>query len=190
MNKSLSLILVALCLSTVSVYAQDYKKFRVGVGLGYALASGEGAKGGILITGEPGYRISDQILVGLRIEAAVIGRGSVDANNSNVDIDVAALGSYAATGQYYFSNNNFRPFVGAGVGIYSLAAVSIDANSGGGTQQDIAAAANKIGFFPRVGFDLNHFTLSLDYNIIGETDNIKNSYIGIRLGGFFGGGRK
>ena len=54
----------------------------------------------------------------------------------------------------------------------------------------------KFGFYPRVGFDAGHFTLSIDYNIVGNSKvsgmdgEFKNSYLGIRLGGYFGGGRK
>lgn len=167
--------------------AQEYKAFRVGLGLGYANASGKGAKGGVLWALEPGYRINDQILANLRIEGAVIGRGYTDETTASVD--VAALGSYTLNGQYYFNNNNFRPFVGAGFGMYSLAAVSVEMDpngNGGGT----VAAATKFGFYPRVGFDAGHFTLNLDYNLVPETNGIKNSYLGIRIGGFFGGGRK
>jgi hypothetical protein len=46
---------------------------------------------------------------------------------------------------------------------------------------------------------VSHFTLSLDLNLIGASTlegsnggelKTKNNYIGIRFGGFFGGGRK
>ncbi|MEX1239772.1 MAG: hypothetical protein WEB30_08645 [Cyclobacteriaceae bacterium] len=73
--------------------------------------------------------------------------------------------------------------------MFSLAAASVDVTAGGGSQE-VVAAANKIGFYPRVGFDAGHFTVNLDYNIVPETAGIKNSYLGIRIGGFFGGGKK
>jgi hypothetical protein len=73
--------------------------------------------------------------------------------------------------------------------MFSLAAVSVTAGTGGGSSSAVAAA-NKIGFYPRVGFDAGHFTVNLDYNIVPETAGIKNSYLGIRIGGFFGGGKK
>lgn len=185
--KRVSTVLLLVVLTAGASVAQEYKPFRVGLGLGYANASGKGAKGGILWTLEPGYRVNDQILANLRIEGAVIARGS--ATETEASLDVAALGSYTLNGQYYFNNNNFRPFVGVGFGMYSLAAASMDVNSGGGVNQQVAAA-NKIGFYPRVGFDAGHFTLNLDYNIVPNTGDIKNSYLGIRLGGFIGGGRK
>ena len=71
--------------------------------------------------------------------------------------------------------------------MYSLASASVSAGTTGGSSE--VAAATKFGFYPRVGFDAGHFTLSLDYNLVPETNGIKNSYIGIRFGGFFGGGK-
>lgn len=186
MKRILTVAMLVL-LTAAGSMAQEYKAFRVGIGLGYANASGKGAKGGVLWALEPGYRVNDQILANLRIEGAVIGRGYADETSASVD--VAALGSYTLNGQYYFNNNNFRPFVGVGFGMFSLAAVSVSASTGGGSTEAVAAA-NKIGFYPRVGFDAGHFTLNLDYNIVPETAGIKNSYLGIRLGGFIGGGRK
>jgi outer membrane protein W len=185
--KRISTVLLLIVLTAATAVAQEYKAFRVGIGLGYANASGKGAKGGVLWALEPGYRVNDQILANLRIEGAVIGRGYVDETSASVD--VAALGSYTLNGQYYFNNNNFRPFVGVGFGMFSLAAVSVSAGTGGGSSSAVAAA-NKIGFYPRVGFDAGHFTVNLDYNIVPETAGIKNSYLGIRIGGFFGGGKK
>src|SRR5205085_2915635 len=138
---------------------------------------------------EPAYRVSDQIQIGLRMEAAVVARGFAD--ETSAEMKVAGLGSYTLNGQYYFNNNSFRPFVGAGVGLFNLASADVTVDVGGGTTETVETKAeSKIGFYPRVGFDYNHFTLSVDYNIVPETDGIKNSYIGIRLGGFFGGGRK
>ena len=182
-------VLMFMVLTTAGAIAQEYQAFRVGVGLGYAMASGSGSKGGVLFNLEPGYRITDQILLNLRIEGAVVGRGF--ANETSAEMDVAAIASYTLNAQYYFNNNNFRPFVGAGIGTYSLASTSVAVDVGGGqTETGVVAAANKFGFYPRVGFDTGHFTLSVDYNAIPETNGIKNSYIGIRVGGFFGGGKK
>ena len=185
--KKISTVLLLIAITAAGAVAQEYKAFRVGLGLGYANASGKGAKGGVLWTLEPGYRVNDQILANLRIEGAVIARGS--ATETEASLDVAELGSYKLNGQYYFNNNNFRPFVGVGFGMYSLDAVSMNAGIQGGSSEAVAAA-KKIGFYPRVGFDIGHFTMNIDYNLVPETNGIKNIYLGIRLGGFIGGGRK
>lgn len=153
---------------------------------------GEGAGGGVLFAFEPAYRVNDAIAVGLRLEWAAVIRGlseSVDTYNASA----ASIGSYTINGNYYLSNGGFRPFVGAGVGLVKLAAVGVGVSSGGGAVG--AAAETKIGFYPRIGFEAGHFNLTIDYNIIGKTTfegsdlEMKNGYIGVRIGGFFLGGR-
>lgn len=188
--KKITSVLCFLLFAAVAVNAQEYKKFRVGVGAGYAMPGGEGAKGGVCFYAEPGYRVNDALIVGLRLESAVIVRGFSE-DIGTVDLDVAGIGSYTVNGQYYFSNEGFRPFAGFGIGLFSLAAVKFDAGSGGSTEA--AASESKFGFYPRVGFDAGHFTLQLEYNLIPATKidggEFKNSYLGIKIGGFFGGGR-
>lgn len=186
--KRVSTVLLLVLSAAVAVNAQEYKPFKLGVGLGYASPGGEGAGGGVLFGIEPAYRVNDALAVGLRMEWAAVVRGLSTAMDS-YNASAAAIGSYTVNGQYYFSNNTFRPFVGAGVGLFTLGAVSVDATSAG------AAAESKIGFYPRIGFDAGHFNFTIDYNIIGKTKfegsdlEAKNSYIGFRIGGFFFGGR-
>lgn len=200
--KKLILSLVVVVAAAVSSYAQTtvYKPFRVGLGGGYAIPGGEGSKGGILFYVEPAYAINDNLQFGLRLETALIVRGyASDVNGtSNSNIDVAGVGSYTVNGQYYFNTNRFRPFIGAGLGLFSFASASFsDAN--GNVDDSSSASFSKLGFYPRVGFDAGHFTLSLDFNIVGANDvelpgggknSFKNNYVGIRFGGFFGGGKK
>lgn len=180
---------ISLLLIGFNINAQDYKPFKVGLGLGYAAPSDGG--GGIAVYLEPGYRINDQILVGLRIESAVMAKtvGTQEAS-------AKATGSYTINGQYYFSNNKFRPFAGLGVGLFANADVEVSGSSGS------ASAGNGIGFYPRVGFDFGHFNFIFDYNIVPPTDElevsgstvslgddeIKNSYMSIKIGVSIGGG--
>lgn len=179
-----------------SAQAQDYKKFKVGIGIGYGVPS-EGS-GGVLLYLEPMYRVMDQLAVGLRIEsAAFLGQ---PISGTPYTTSAFGVGSYTLNGQYYFSNNNFRPFVGAGFGMFTTAAASADI---GGTSVNINASTSVFGFYPRVGFDLGHFNLSIDYNIIPaqstqvdlgafgiQTQTSNYSYIGLRIGASIGGGKK
>jgi hypothetical protein len=195
--KKISTVVVLILLAAVAVNAQEYKKFRVGTGIGYAMPGGEGSGGGILWALEPGYRVNDKILANFRYEAAAIIRGTVDATSASFDI--AGIGSYTVNGQYYLMDGGFRPYVGLGLGMFSIAAASVEGNSSGGSVSE--TAGTKFGFYPRLGFDARHFTINIDYNFIPNTEatitsgttstttEFKNSYIGIRVGGFFGGGR-
>lgn len=176
----------------VSVHAQEFKAFKVTLGLGYASASGNGASGGILAYAEPAYRLKDEIQLGLRFEGAWIVRG-VSGNADNVSFDVAGISSTTVNGQYYFMSGGFRPFAGVGIGLFSLASVSIDTD-GNNTNSSVAASSSKFGAYPRIGFDAGHFVLTIDYNILPNTETdtytFKNSYLAIRAGVAIGGGRK
>jgi len=192
MKKSIYVVALSLLVSSFT-YGQDYKKFKVGIGLGYALASGSGSSGCLLFALEPAYRLNDNFSLGLRMESALITRGFSESV-PGVGLGVASVSSYTLNAQYYFGSSSFRPFVGAGVGTFSLAAVSLTGPIGTGTSTIPLTSESKIGFYPRVGFDLGHFNMCFDYNIIPATSaggtDIKNSYMGIRIGAFFGGGKK
>ena len=176
----------------------DLKPFKVDVSLGYAIPGGKGAKGGVLFAVEPKYAVMSSLSLGLRMEGAVVARFSgYDENGEVTDASVKASGSYLVTGDYYFTDNySFRPFAGGGAGIFSMATAEVNSNSGevsGGT---------KFGGMIRAGFELSHFRLGLEYNIIPKTTftgydengeittglTSKNGYIGIKVGVCIGGG--
>ncbi len=176
-----------------------FKPFKVDVSLGYAIPGGTGAKGGVLFVVEPKYEVIPNLSVGLRMEAAVMARGTVDANGNAADVSVKAAGSYLLTGDYYFTQNTVRPFAGAGLGIYSLAAASVNNNGASSS----VSAAHKFGEMVRAGVELSHFRVGLEYNIVPSTkvDAIsssgtkttytsKNGYMGIKVGFCIGGGKK
>lgn len=184
------ILLSVLLAASVTLSAQDFRKFKVGLNLGYARPSGEGAKGGVLFTLEPALNLSNHISIGLRIEGAVVASGVGD--DLNADLETKGLKSYTLNGQYYFSSEKVRPFVGVGLGLYSLASTTFQVD--GDSQLEFGVSAeNKFGFYPRIGFDAGHFTMSADYNLIPATEigdlELKNSYLGIRIGLFIGGGK-
>jgi len=187
-------LLGLLLLAGVATQAQDFQPFKVGLHLGYAAPADGG--GGVAFAFEPAYRINDAIAVGLRIEAAALAK---IVNEQEASLSTSS--SYALFGQYYLSNNNFRPFVGLGLGLYSNATIEFDDAGAFGGDLDPGAS---FGFFPRIGFDLGHFNLLFDYNLVSktdgfriedgfgnivETDDIKNSYFSIKIGASIGGGR-
>lgn len=176
----------------------DLKPFKVDVSLGYAIPGGKGAKGGVLFAVEPKYAVMSSLSLGLRMEGAVVARFSgYDENGDVMDASVKASGSYLLTGDYYFTDNySFRPFAGGGAGIFSLASAEVNSNSGE------VSSGTKFGGMIRAGFELSHFRLGLEYNLIPKTTftgydengeittglTSKNGYIGIKLGVCIGGG--
>lgn len=196
---TLSILLLTAVVIAKAQTESPFKPFKVDVSLGYAIPGGTGAKGGVLFALEPKYEVIPNLSVGLRMEAAVMARGQVDANGNAADVSVKAAGSYLLTGDYYFTQNTVRPFAGAGLGIYSLAAASVNNN---GTSSS-ASAGSKFGEMIRAGVELSHFRVGVEYNIVPSTKletvntsgvkstySTKNGYLGIKVGFCIGGGKK
>jgi hypothetical protein len=187
MRKKLWIVFSFLILSVPLVHAQEYQKFRVGVGVGYCTSTGYQASGGGFVDIEPGYRVADRALLNFRYELAGILRSS--ASISDFKLEFATISSYTLNGQYYLSDKNPRLYIGGGFGIFSISGL----NLGSGRIPQM----NSFGFYPRVGLDAGHFNLNIDFNIIpnegkvtGTDETVNNSYICFRIGGYFGGGKK
>ncbi|HOZ80405.1 MAG TPA: hypothetical protein PLY34_20595 [Ferruginibacter sp.] len=154
---------------------QTFKKFKVDISLGFAKPQSGDTKAGVIFAIEPKYAVLDQLSVGLRLEGA--GLASIDANGEKGKVRV--LGSYVGTGDYYFTNNRFRPFAGAGGGIFTMASVDIEDSN------ETIPTSSTFGFLVRTGFEYGHLRLGLEYNILKE----KAGYFGVKLGACIGGGR-
>jgi len=174
----------------------QYKKLKVGAFVGYASQTGST---GLLITLEPGVRLNDDVSIGLRIENAPlkIAEQHIAGNPGATIPGSSGTTSVTANVQAYLSDGPFRPFLGFGLGPYFYSNPTI----------------SKIGFYPRIGFDVDHLTVSMDYNLVsgltGFVDpnpcsipaNLGNcggvvsyeqsfNYFAFRLGYTFGGGKK
>ncbi|MBS1530936.1 MAG: outer membrane beta-barrel protein [Bacteroidetes bacterium] len=156
-----------------------YRAFKFDIGLGYAIpssANGTGAEAGVTFTLQPHYRLSDDLALGLRFEGAALGY-----KNAGSKAKISILESYCATGEYYLARGGFRPFIGAGAGIFNQS----QATGSSGSVVLVPSATN-FGFFPEVGFEAGHFRMSADYNVAGNSNN----YLAFHIGFFLGGGKK
>jgi outer membrane protein W len=193
-------LLALLCTcAALSASAQDFKPFKFNISLGYARPTGPGAGGGILASIEPKYGLTDNFDVGLRAELAVMAKAVV-VNGKDASGEVKGAGSYVLTGTYVVSSNSFRPYVGLGAGLYSVAGTSFtyDDNTQTSTPGVTVGAARKLGIMARIGFKAGHFNMGAEYNIVpstkidllsGQSAESANSYIGVKLGFDIGGGR-
>jgi outer membrane protein X len=186
------IISIALCCFCIVAFSQTsdrvFKPFRVDITTGFGFHPSDG---GAIVSWaaslEPRYAISDRFVTGLRMEAAVVGGSKANANGV-----VASAGgheSFALTGDYYFNNNRFRPFVGGGIGISSVSTMVINGRSDGTIISEIEVSESKFLAMARTGFDWGKFRMSLEYNYVGKVLNANSNYISIKVGGFFGGGR-
>ncbi|HEY4148033.1 MAG TPA: hypothetical protein VGM41_03855 [Chitinophagaceae bacterium] len=200
------LFLIAGLMSILATQAQigggDYKPFKVDVAFGAAIPSGSGSKGGVLFAIEPKYAVMPMLSVGLRIEGAVVARGFVSSDGQYASGSASAAASYLVTGDYYIPTGTpFRPFGGVGVGVYDIASASVDESSSSSSAS--YGASSKVGGLVRAGFEIGHFRLGLEYNLVGKTDitsvdglgnsstvSSKNSYMGVKIGFFIGGGKQ
>lgn len=172
------------------VHAQEQGKFRVGFDLGYTIPDGGG---GVLFAIEPKYNIADNMNIGLRFESAAMAK-NVEGANIGLEASIAASASYSATFDYYFNSgsSSFAPFIGGGAGYSTLANVGFDIE--GFTSADEVELDGKFAGLIRTGFEAGKFRIAATYNLIGKSDlgegaSVKNSYIGISLGFYLGGGK-
>jgi hypothetical protein len=181
-------------------FAQQEDRFRVGMDLGFAVPKAGG--GGALVYLEPKYNFKSNMNIGLRFGLVGMARDVVyNTSNETVKGEVSGNGSFALTYDYHFhkEGSNFAPFLGVGVGRALFSNLAIEDPIGDG--DDIGQLSTNSATFGMVrgGFETGKFRLSLDYNflpvsdivdvsnnVIGETEN---SYFGISLGFFVGGGR-
>jgi outer membrane protein X len=163
------LFVTVLLLGIFTAHAQDndriFNPWKVDLSLGAAIPQGQGSKGGGLFVLEPKYAVVDQFWVGLRIEAAVMARSFAYSDGSSSSTSVSASASYLVTGDFYFTTTNFRPFIGGGAGFFRLASATVDGYSG--SSSDIASTA-KFGAMLRAGFEIGHFRMGAEYNLIGN----------------------
>jgi hypothetical protein len=195
MKKIILAAAVVFCVSS-TVYSQIERKFRVGLDLGYTIPSNGG--GGVLFSLEPKYNLTDNMNVGLRIGSAAMIR-DIETDGESATAKISANGSYVGTYDYYFnkSGSTFVPYVGGGVGYYSTASVEFD--SATAVTDSALDASGKIGGLIRGGFEWSKFRMGVEYNLIPKSElqsisgakigTISNSYIGIHLGFYVGGGK-
>lgn len=191
-------LFVLMSLAAVNGYAQEKGKFRVGLDVGYVPAGGGG---GGLLSLEPKYNIADNMNVGLRLGGAAVVRDLESTGGDEFTAKVAGIGSYVGTYDYYFnkSGGNFVPYVGGGIGYYTLANVEIDDSEAANNTTLNPAVSGVMGGLVRGGFEWAGFRMGLEYNFLPSSDieNIsgskvgtaKNAYLGIHIGFFVGGGK-
>ena len=194
--KKIILLIIALLLFGNS-YSQKKGGFRVGFDFGFVPTSGGG---GGMFSIEPKYNIKNNMNIGLRIGGAGIARDITSSTSSaTTSAKIAANGSFVGTYDYYFasSGKSFVPYIGAGVGYYSLANVEInDSTNSSSINPDVTST---MGGLVRAGFEWGKFRMGVEYNYMPDSDlqdtngatigTISNSYLGIHLGFFLGGGK-
>jgi len=189
MRKHACILLVSLLFSKITNAQIEplYKPFKIDIGLG--ITGQPFDMSGFLFYVEPSFTFGNRFKPGLRFEYAIL--------------DMKNIGSSALTFDYYFiTTHRFRLFAGGGYSYYSTSS-SGGCDPGPSTTQIIRSTKNSGGPV-RIGFDLDHFHLGLEYNIVPSTfvtaigsdaQNsptviYKNNYFALKIGVNIGGGKK
>src|ERR1700740_3080906 len=131
----------------VKAQSTNFNTFKFDIGVGYATPSQGNTVAGATFTLQPHYRASDDFAIGLRIEAAAILYNTVAGDKHG-----SAIASGCLTGEYYLSAGTFRPFIGAGLGLFDQSGVTVDNGNGSGSSAALSPRAMNFGAFPEIGF--------------------------------------
>jgi outer membrane protein X len=186
----LSLLIVAFAFN---MNAQEKGKIRVGLDAGLAFPNaGIGFNGDIDLR----YNIMDNLNAGVKFGFAALGK---DISLSGGTGTVSAMTYSLITSDYYFNKpeSSFAPFLGAGLGSFSIGNVQVITSSNENTASNLLVE-HKIGGLLRGGFEAGHFRMALEYyliprsslvdinnNIIGTTGN---GFLNLSIGFYLGGG--
>jgi hypothetical protein len=125
---------------------------------------------------EPKYAFTDNFWLGIRLETALMVQKPI------LQDDYQAIAVFSILPFLDYSlvvSEKFRPFVGLGFGTYTYR-LFYD-----GPETDNAKfTETKMGFCPRIGFEINNFNLSFEHNFV----NGGTQYSAIRAGFVMGGG--
>lgn len=186
--KDMKKTLLMIALVALGFAANAQERFIKGdVGIGGAMTFGEISSYGISASFEPKLFLNSQVSVGLRLEGDALFGGSIDAENSQVDVNTSSRAAILAKGEYYLSDNKNRLFVGLMAGRYTQA--NIGTSSSGSAS---VAAVSQFGFAPEIGYTFNNFRVSGIYHFVPGTDlvsvsvgdpiEVSRNYLVIQLG--------
>lgn len=162
-----------------------YKPFKVDVGINLTFPANTDLTvgGGFFV--EPRYGINDHLHVGLHLGSNIIGEGEFLFHNTRAVTKAQAIGNISLTGDYLFSRDNVRPYIGIGAGMYRRSDYEIVDESSGTTINNQGTHVN-FGLAPRMGLVAGKFRMDATFHFTGSgiTD-----FISLGLGIQFGGGK-
>jgi len=165
--------------------SRNYKPFKVDVGINLTFPANTDLTvgGGFFV--EPRYGINDQLHVGLHLGTNIIGERQFLFHNTQAVTRAQAIGNISLTSDYFFTNENVRPYIGLSGGMYRRSDYEIIDESSGTIINNQGTHVN-FGLAPRMGLVAGKFRMDATFHFTG--DNITN-FISLGLGIQFGGGR-
>ena len=142
----------------------------------------------------------DNIAIGGRVEVSMMFGGVVGTDEAPLDFAMAASGVLKA--EYLLGTAMIRPFVGFGVGGYTIGSQTIEA---GPDRSGISSRTGRyFGVAPQAGIDIGRVRVAATYNaILGayleleqsiggvqQTTKLSQNYLSLEVSFRFAGGRK
>lgn len=196
------LLLIALFFGLFNLNAQVKNNIKLRVEAGFLLFS-ESENFGLFLKVEPKLKVLQNVYMGVRFGLTLNPQKFEIDNSSQFYIneeDDHGVISFVPTFDYYLNQNNFRPYLGLGIGIYVLSdidAFPIAANPS--DDEFIIRVNNQIGILFRGGFELGKLRFGLEYNYIPKADieipnvqvigTIDTRYFGLSIGYTIEGGK-
>lgn len=200
MLKKIGLLIVLLC-CLLHLNAQEQHNVKLGVEVGFLPLSEDSHNLGLFLKVEPKVKVLENTFIGLRFGLTLNSHSFENSNSFQFYIDESfdnAVLSFVPTIDYYFPINNFRPYIGAGVGYYLLPN-PIEVYEVGSSNILAGSVKERIGFLVRGGLELHKFRFGLEYTFIPKADieipdskiigTVGNSYLGLSFGFIFGVGK-
>lgn len=176
-----------LVIIVLGAQAQEFKPFKVDVGINLTAALGNTSGSGVGGYIEPRFGSNDHMTFGLRLESAGFSSGSIKVDANEVDISSNSLRKMSFVTEYFFNTAQVRPFVGFGLGIYQRQSYGVNVSGSSVIVGELNNSLTNFGFAPRVGINAGHLRLSGMMNFTGK--DIAN-YFSLNIGFEFGGGRQ
>jgi hypothetical protein len=189
----------ALTSGDVFAEAESYEQIRVDGGMTGSFVSVSDRNGAGMVA-EIKVVVHDRVAVGGRVEVAVMFGGHIGQEDRPLDVAMAACG--LVKGEYFVIDGPVRPFVGLGIGGYTIGSQTITSgpNTAGIDQQ----TGRYFGVAPQAGIDLGPIRLAATYNaILGatlevrqtigdveQTSKLSQNYLSLELSFRFAGGPK
>lgn len=201
LNKKL--LLIALFFGWFNLNAQVKNNMKLRIEPGFLILS-ESENFGLFLNVEPTLKVLQHAYMGVRFGVTLNSQKFEIDNNSQFYIneeDDHAVISFVPTFDYYFNENNFRPYLGLGTGIFVLSDIDAFPIAANPSDDEYKIHVdNQIGILIRGGFELGKLRFGLEYNYIHKADiaipnsqiigTVDSSYFGLSIGYTIGGGKR
>jgi outer membrane protein W len=133
---------------------------------------------GLVISLAPSYALSPRLSLALQGEYVLMDRfltGKTQATSRRVT--APAIQAFSLTGTYFLAkaDRSIRPFVGAGLGLYTLGTGTLEA-----TQQEVALGT-RLGLSARAGLQRGPMGVGIEAVLLDEGEIINRDYVSVKL---------